>query len=221
MVEQETTSEQAAAAAGAASPATYTRTGDAGETTLGDHGRASKAAPRIAASGECEHASALLGVVIALGPELPPEMVRLLARIQNDLADVASDISTPHDGHDTDSAVVRIDEGYVGRLERACEHFGVELPSSPDVVVPGGTTPAATLFHARAVVRRAERATQAVIEGERMNPLTGRYLNRLGSLLLILARDANVEHGDTVWEPGLSGGLGGAELWEPRQETGE
>lgn len=212
MAEQETLYEQAEAAERVDPSVTYTRSGDHGETTIGSGVRASKAGPRVVASGVCEYASTHLGVVIALGPELPPDMVRLLARLQNDLADVASDLSTPLD--DTGGAVIRIDSRYVERLERSCEHFNAELPPLPHIVVPGGTTPAALLFQARGVVRWAERAAQAAHESKGANPLAVTYLNRLGTLLFILAREANVEHGDTVWQPGLSGRLGDTELWE-------
>jgi cob(I)alamin adenosyltransferase len=37
-----------------------------------------------------------------------------------------------------------------------------------------------------------------------VNPLAARYLNRLSSLLFVLARGANVEHGDVVWVPEAS-----------------
>lgn len=200
------------------SAATYTGAGDHGETTLTDQVPVGKGAPRIAASGECEEAGAILGLAISLGPEMSNDMVRLLVRVQNDLIDVSADISTLYSENKPDEAVVRIDDEYLARLERACDYFSAELPPPSSVVVHGGTTSAATLFHARTVVRRAERTTQVALEHERMNPLTGTYLNRLGTLLLILARTANVEHGDSLWQPGLSAELDGTELWEPLPE---
>lgn len=201
-----------------AETATFTGAGDHGETTLSDDVPIGKGAPRIAASGECEEAGALLGVAISLGPEMSNDMVRLLVRVQNDLIDVSADISTLYGGHHSDDGVTRIDQTYLDRLERACDYFSAELPPPDSVVVHGGTTSAATLFHARTVVRRAERTTQVALEQERMNPLTGTYLNRLGTLLLILARQANVEHGDSLWQPGLSAALDDTELWESLPE---
>lgn len=201
-----------------AETATFTGAGDHGETTLSDDVPIGKGAPRIAASGECEEAGALLGIAISLGPEMSNDMVRLLVRVQNDLIDASADISTLYGGEHSDNGVVRIDQAYLDRLERACDYFSAELPPPDSVVVHGGTTSAATLFHARTVVRRAERTTQVALEQERMNPLTGTYLNRLGTLLLILARQANVEHGDSLWQPGLSARLDGTELWEALPE---
>ncbi|MGH3502161.1 MAG: cob(I)yrinic acid a,c-diamide adenosyltransferase [Nocardioidaceae bacterium] len=220
MTEQQTSDEEAGTATVAPPSTTYTRTGDLGETTLGDHSRTAKTDPRIAAYGDCEEACALIGEAVTLGSGLSNEVVRLLARVQNDLVDVSADICDPVMAPDTDQP--RINEEYVQRLERACDHFNAELPQPSSFVVPGGTTTAATLHHARTVVRRAERTTQGALEHDSgMSRLTQSYLNRLGSLLFILARRANVEHGDTLWEPGLSATLGNTELWEAVPEPEE
>src|SRR5699024_156509 len=99
--------------AGAPTPAwlPYTRSGDDGETSLGDFSRTDKANPRIAAYGACEEAAAFLGYTINSGTGLTSDMVRLLTRVQNDLIDVAADICTPMTGHDTHD--VRISRVYV------------------------------------------------------------------------------------------------------------
>lgn len=194
---------------------TYTRTGDSGSTTLGDESRTGKGDLRVVAYGECEEADAAVGMVIALAAGLPDDVVVLLARVQNDLVDVCADLSTPVDRQSATPAL-RVDAGYVERVERACDHFNAELPSLPSFAIPGGTASAALLHHARTVVRRAERAVHVALEhlGESVNPITAGYLNRLSSLLFILARGANAEHGDTLWHPGFSAQLGGVELWE-------
>src|SRR5699024_12173517 len=70
----------------------YTRTGDRGATHLGDHSRAGKSEPRVAAYGACGEASAELGLTVTLGTGLTSEMVMLLTRVQNDLVDVSADV---------------------------------------------------------------------------------------------------------------------------------
>lgn len=203
---------------------TYTRTGDEGSTTLGNESRTGKGDLRIVAYGDCEEAGAAIGMAIALGAGLTDNVVTLLARVQNDLVDVSADLSAPIEGTGQPAtAALRLDTGYVERLERACDNFDAELPPLPSFAIAGGTTTAAMLHHARTVVRRAERTTQAALEyhGESMNPITVCYLNRLSSLLFILARGANAEHGDTLWLPGFTARLG-TELWDmPVQETAE
>lgn len=199
----------------------YTRTGDRGATHLGDHSRADKSDPRVAAYGACGEASAALGLTVTLGTGLTSEMVTLLTRVQNDLVDVAADIGAPI-GKD-DSAHLRIDQQYITRLERASDHFNANLAQPAGFVVPGGTVSSALLHHAYSVTQRAERSIQVTIEREhkRSNPLTQTYLNRLANLLLVLARLENQEHGDTIWQPGLTSVLE-TEIWEPEyEETNE
>ena len=217
-----TTEPEQAAATGDGEPSKfYTRTGDTGETALEDRSRTKKSDIRIAARGECEEACAVLGMAITLAYGLSDEIALLLTRIENDLVDVGADIGVPLDGTETDDTV-RIDEGYVRRLERACEHFGSEITGPLSVILPGGTTVAATLHHAYTVVRRAERSAYLALQNqEKLNPVACKYLNRLGSLLFVLARTANLEQGDIVWHPGMTRELGDAGLWEPIPEPEE
>jgi cob(I)alamin adenosyltransferase len=182
-------------------------------TTLSDGSRTNKADLRIVAYGEVEEASAVIGLAISLGIDLSESLIVLLSRVQNDLFDLGADLCTPVVGQ-ASSTVLRVDDGYIARLERACDHFNADLPVLSSSAIPGGTATAALLHHARTVVRRAERATAQASQnfGDTMNPALGAYLNRLSSLLLILARGANAEHGDMLWQPGLSTTC--HELWE-------
>ncbi|MQA05356.1 MAG: cob(I)yrinic acid a,c-diamide adenosyltransferase [Streptosporangiales bacterium] len=180
----------------------YTRVGDDGTTALGDMSRTAKTDSRVAAYGDVDEANCTIGAAIALG-ELPDAMVRLLGRVQNELFDVGADISAPI-VPDPQYPPLRIDQGYVDRLETACDEFNADLPTLRSFVLPGGTRGAALLHVARTTTRRAERATWAAIEehGDTINPLTAAYLNRLSDLLFILARAANAGHGDVEWQPG-------------------
>lgn len=185
---------------GAQTLESYTRTGDNGTTTLGDQREVSKTDLRLQAFGDCEEANAAIGVVLALGGTIPHDIMNLLARIQNDLFDVSTDLYAPISA-EGDPEQVRVNQAYVDYLERACDHNNQELPQLRSFVLPGGTVAAALLHRARTVVRRAERSTwQALAQhGEQMNPWTATYLNRLSDLLFIIGRAANSEHGDTLW----------------------
>ncbi len=199
--------------------ATYTRTGDDGTSTLGDGSRTDKADLRIVAYGDTEDASAAIGVAIALGSGLTDPVILLLSRVQNDLLDLGADLCAPEGA----TRALRIDETYIARLERACDYFNEDLPALVSFVIPGGTATAALLHHARTVVRRAERATAEAGQkfGDSVNPAVGAYLNRLSSLLFILARSANAEHSDTLWQPGFTTALSDTELWEARPAASE
>ena len=180
----------------------YTRGGDAGETSLGDGSRVPKHDRRVAAYGTVDEANAVIGVAIALG-SLPEEIVKVLVRVQNDLFDVGADLATPV-VEDPKYPPLRVEQGYVDKLEADCDRFLEPLEKLRSFILPGGTPGAALLHQACTVVRRAERSTWAALEihGETMNPLTAKYLNRLSDLLFILARSANAERGDVLWVPG-------------------
>jgi cob(I)alamin adenosyltransferase len=188
---------------GAAEPALYTGRGDSGRTAFGRHGDVAKTDVRVAAYEDCDEANAAVSVAMAVGG-LPIGVTSTLASVQNDLFDLVADLAVPLD--DPEPASARIRESHLTRLERAVDHFAQEAADLSGFVLPGGTVAAALLYQARAVVRRAERAVWAAVEAHptSVNPLAARYLNRLSALLFVLARGANVEHGDVQWVPEAS-----------------
>jgi cob(I)alamin adenosyltransferase len=180
----------------------YTRTGDAGETRLGDMSRTTKTDPRLQAYATVDEANAHLGVALATGG-LEPEVVAVLTHVQNDLFDVGADLCTPV-VEAPEHPPLRIEQDYVDRLEGWCDAYNEHLPALRSFILNGGTPAAAHLHVARTVVRRAEREAWAAWEthSEEMNLLAITYLNRLSDLLFILARHANREQGDVLWVPG-------------------
>lgn len=180
----------------------YTRTGDAGETRLGDMSTTSKTDPRLAAYADVDEANAHLGVALALGA-LDDDVVTVLTRVQNDLFDVGADLCTPV-VPDPEFPPLRIEQEYVDRLEAWCDEYNEDLPKLRSFILNGGTPGAAHLHVARTVVRRAERSAWAAheVHGATMNLLAITYLNRLSDLLFILARHANRANGDVLWVPG-------------------
>jgi cob(I)alamin adenosyltransferase len=180
----------------------YTRTGDGGETRLGDMSTTRKTDLRLAAYADVDEANAQLGVALALGG-LEDEVAAVLTAVQNDLFDVGADFCTPV-VPDPEHPPLRIEQGYVDRLEGWCDRYNADLPALRSFILNGGTPGAALLHAARTVVRRAERSAWAAYEvhGESMNALAITYLNRLSDLLFILARHANRDRGDVLWVPG-------------------
>jgi cob(I)alamin adenosyltransferase len=184
----------------------YTKTGDAGETHLGDMSRVAKTDPRLVAYADVDETNSVLGLALALGAP-PAELAELLRSVQNDLFDVGADLSTPV----TDQPAhppLRITAAYTERLEAACDAANEALPALTSFILPGGTPLAALLHQARTVARRAERSVWALlaVDAARTNAETARYLNRLSDLLFILARAANPD-GDVLWEPGAHSGV--------------
>ena len=185
----------------------YTKSGDAGETGLGDGSRVSKADPRIAAIGDVDELNALIGVVIALGLQNHKRERDLLQSIQNDLFDLGADLCVPESPNQ--SSALRIAKSQYERLEREIDTLNEGLEPLHSFILPGGSVPSAWLHLARTVCRRAERSVVQLVNvpngqaGKHLNALI--YLNRLSDLLFVLARTANDGgKADVLWVPGQS-----------------
>ncbi|GAA4310293.1 cob(I)yrinic acid a,c-diamide adenosyltransferase [Klenkia terrae] len=183
----------------------YTKTGDAGQTHLGDMSRVAKTDVRLAAYADVDETNSVLGLALALGSP-PAPLAELLRSVQNDLFDVGADLCTPITPN-PEYPPLRITAAYTERLEAACDEHNEQLPKLNSFILPGGTPLAAFLHQARTVARRAERRVWALLEAdaERTNEETAKYLNRLSDLLFILSREAN-PGGDVLWEPGAHSG---------------
>jgi cob(I)alamin adenosyltransferase len=180
----------------------YTRTGDDGTTSLGDMSRTTKNDLRLVAYADVDEANCAIGVALA-GGGLAEDVRTVLLRIQNELFDVGADLCTPVVAEPA-YPPLRVEADYVTRLEQEIDRYNADLAKLRSFVLPGGTAAAAHLHVARTVVRRAERATWAALAShhESMTELPATYLNRLSDLLFVLARHANREAGDILWQPG-------------------
>ena len=191
----------------------YTRTGDDGQTHLGDMSRTSKTDVRLLAYADANEANAAIGVALAAG-ELPDDIRATLLRIQNDLFDVGADLCTPLQ-ETYEYPPLRVEAAWIDELETDCDHYLERVEKLRSFILPGGTVGSAHLHVATTVVRRAERQTWAAIAeyGDQpgsgrgqggVNVLTAKYLNRLSDLLFILSRGVNQDApgGEPLWEPG-------------------
>ena len=175
----------------------YTKTGDKGDTALGDGSRVPKDHARVTAYGSVDELNAVLGLLRALRPE--PAEVPLLCSIQNDLFDVGSDLCMP----EQNTSAKRIPPEYATRLEAAIDRLNANLAPLTSFVLPGGTPAAAWCHFARTVCRAAERDVVTLARQERINPQIVIYLNRLSDLFFVLARVCNDNgRGDVLWQPG-------------------
>ncbi|MGE4324786.1 MAG: cob(I)yrinic acid a,c-diamide adenosyltransferase [Pseudodonghicola sp.] len=183
----------------------YTRTGDKGDTALGNGARVPKYAPRVDAYGTVDELNAFLGV--ARLASTGTEMDTALARIQNDLFDLGADLCRPEMEKDAeaDYPPLRIIASQVTRLEHEIDAMNASLQPLRSFILPGGSTLAAQLHVCRTVSRRAERATVELAAREAVNPEAVRYLNRLSDWFFVAARSANDGGaGDVLWVPGAT-----------------
>lgn len=181
----------------------YTRTGDQGTTALAAGGRRPKHDLRIEAYGTVDETNACLGMVRLHigGHEIDP----MLARIQNDLFDLGSDLATVETGKPLPYEPLRITQGQVDRIEREIDQLNEHLAPLRSFVLPGGTPAAAALHLARTVCRRAERRVVELAgrPEEKVSPEAVKYLNRLSDFLFVASRYINDKGAlDVLWVPG-------------------
>jgi len=171
-----------------------TRTGDAGETGLGDGSRVAKDSLRINAIGDVDELNSSLSVLLA--EELPFEVRAALVEVQHELFDLGGELAVP--------GYAAVTDAHVARIEQAVESFNAPLPPLKEFILPGGTRPAALAHLSRTVCRRAERSVVALARTEGVSSLSRVYLNRLSDLLFILGRTLNraAGAGDVLWEKG-------------------
>ena len=171
-----------------------TRTGDAGETGLGDGSRVGKDALRIQALGDIDECNSAIGLMLT--EDLPGEIRAALNDVQHDMFDFGGEICIP--GHTAMQA------DHVARLDALLARFNRDLPPLKEFILPGGSRAGALCHVARSVCRRAERRVIALASKERLSPYCIQYLNRLSDLLFVLSRTLNRRqgHGDVLWQKG-------------------
>jgi len=170
----------------------YTRTGDRGETGLGDGARVPKDSRRVETIGSVDELNSLIGVLLTCA--LPDDIRATLTRVQHWLFDLGGELSIP--GH----RAMRAEQ--VTFLERSLDELNATLAPLKDFILPGGCAAAAYCHLSRAVCRRAERRLVTLAVDETINPDSLGFLNRLSDLLFVMARWLNRDSGcpDVLWE---------------------
>lgn len=179
----------------------YTRTGDSGETSLGDGRRVPKTHPRIVACGAVDEVNAALGLCRTAALEALQD--GWLAVIQNDLFDLGADLCVPATEAEEPGSRLRITPAQVAQLEQWIDHTNESLQPLTSFILPGGTPASAWLHLARTVCRRAETDVWRLAETEPVSPAVVQYLNRLSDLLFVLGQFCNdCGRGNVLWVPG-------------------
>ncbi|MEM8576596.1 MAG: cob(I)yrinic acid a,c-diamide adenosyltransferase [Pseudomonadota bacterium] len=182
----------------------YTKTGDAGETALGNGSRVAKHSLRVSAYGTADELNAFLGVA-RLAAE--GEVDSALSRIQNDLFDLGADLCRPDMEQDAEAEYppLRMAPAQVERLESEIDAMNEVLEPLRSFILPGGSALAAHLHVCRTVARRAERLSVELATMEAINPAAVKYLNRLSDWFFVAARIANDDgRADVLWIPGAN-----------------
>ena len=171
----------------------YTRTGDKGDTGLGDGSRIEKDHARIEAIGTVDELNSVIGMILA--NDIPGEVSEFLTRIQHHLFDLGGELSMP--GHSA------LEESYITFLENTLDDMNTDLPMLKEFILPAGGHGTSNCHLARCVCRRAERRVVTLAKTEAISAHSISYLNRLSDLLFVAARVlARYENGhEVLWQP--------------------
>lgn len=170
-----------------------TRTGDAGDTGLGDGSRCDKDDIRIQCIGDVDELNSWVGMLRASLPQ--SDVVQpLLSQIQHDLFDVGGELAMP--------GYTALNEQMILDLEAKLEALNDSLPPMKDFILPGGNEMASRCHLARTTARRCERSVVSLMHRDDINPHILQYLNRLSDLLFVLARSLARRDGGTevLWQ---------------------
>lgn len=182
----------------------YTRTGDKGQTALGNGVRVEKFSNRVTAYGTVDETNATAGMARL---HADGDLDTALALIQNDLFDLGADLCRPEMEKDAEAEYppLRMAQSQVDRLEAEIDAMNKDLTPLRSFILPGGSALAAHMHLCRTVSRRAERLVVELAAAEPVNPAVVKYLNRLSDWFFVAARVAN-DNGaaDVLWVPGAN-----------------
>lgn len=164
-----------------------TRTGDGGQTRLGDGSGVSKSDPRVAAMGDVDELNSAVGLLLAFGVGDELEAQAQLASVQQDLLDLGGELSIP--------GYTLLKTERVAALDAWLQKLNESLPRLQEFVRPGGSVSAAQAHMCRTICRRAERSVVVLAEVQAISHTARQYLNRLSDLMFVLARALNLRAG--------------------------
>ncbi len=176
----------------------YTRTGDAGTTSLVGGERAPKNAPRLEAYGTIDELNSHIGLLVAQTQQ--SDVAEMLTWIQHRLFNIGGYLACNPDGGFT--MPPGADDDSVAKLERMIDDIDSRLPKIKCFVLPGGTVFAAEAHVARTVCRRAERLIVTLSQECEVDAAVMCFVNRLSDFLFVLARFNNVVNGvdEIFWQ---------------------
>src|SRR3712207_2563333 len=160
-------------------------TGDEGYTDLLGPERVAKYDLRPETYGTIDEATSTLGLARALSTQ---ERVReVLRHVQHDLYLLMAEVATPL--AQLEKLPYRITPEQAGWIDATIQELEGEITLPKQFVLPGATPPSGAIDRGRPIVRRAEPPAAPLVQEGHMPPgRVLRSLNRLSSLLFLLAR---------------------------------
>jgi cob(I)alamin adenosyltransferase len=179
----------------------YTKTGDAGETSLIGGTRVPKFHLRIESYGTIDELNSYIGLIQC--QPIDPHAQQILKEIQDRLFTIGASLAA-----DPDKSRMKIPDlkaADIALLELEMDTMNEVLPELKHFVLPGGNTIVSYCHIARCICRRAERLTVQLAAESFVDNQVTIYLNRLSDYLFVLGRkltfDMNSE--ENIWVPRL------------------
>ena len=171
-----------------------TKTGDKGETGLGDGSRVSKSHPLIRLLGEIDELNSYLGRAIASCNK--DTIIVELQSIQQDLFNMGGEVSMPK------TEINLLTKDRISFLEDRIAKLNEQLPPLEEFILPGGDEFCSRIHVLRAVCRRVERYCVEVMEEGIKIRYWLLYLNRLSDYFFVLSRYYSLEDGEDeiLWD---------------------
>ena len=179
----------------------YTKTGDAGKTSLIGGRIVSKSDDRIEAYGTVDELIAYCGLLRdTFGNTYYQDF---MIQIQDKLMIAASLLASDCEGCEIE--LPKIIEKDIESLEKEIDIMEKQLPPLHSFILPGGHPTVSYCHIARTICRRAERKTIVLSETFHVDPLVIKYLNRLSDFLFVLSRliSKELKAIEIPWKPKL------------------
>lgn len=167
----------------------YTRTGDAGQTSLVSGTRVDKDDIRVEAYGTIDELNSNLGVLLHSSKLDEQEVIAVIRKAQNKLFNIGAYLA-----NDKADKLYGVKKEDITELERLMDEMNEELPPAQGFVLPGGSRLSATADRCRTVTRRAERRVVSLSKVATIDPLVLEYLNRLSDFFFVFARFNNIHN---------------------------
>jgi cob(I)alamin adenosyltransferase len=167
----------------------YTRTGDAGQTSLVSGTRVDKDDVRVEAYGTIDELNSNLGVLLHSTKLDNPEVIAIVRKAQNKLFNIGGYLA-----NDKADKLYGVTQEDVAELERMMDQMNETIPPAQGFVLPGGTRLSAQADRCRTITRRAERRVVTLAKVATVDPLVLEYLNRLSDFFFVFARYNNIQN---------------------------
>jgi cob(I)alamin adenosyltransferase len=191
----------------------YTRTGDKGKTALIGGTKVPKSHIRIESYGTVDELNSYIGLLsdhlaaasgVVSHPVFPlTASIQTLRGIQDRLFTIGASLACDPD-KESKMKIPDLKEDDIKALEEDIDRMNEDLPEMKSFILPVGHVAVSTAHIARCVCRRAERiCVQMQEEGQFIDPLVLKYINRLSDHLFTLARYAGhlLQAEELPWKP--------------------